>query len=377
MKQKELPQKNLTPDEKIWVVIKEIYDATLLAPKDDFAVVEPQKLESEMLQSDHEQIFKKLVADYKFITVKQAPYIDFISLDSNSRNVYKFKVYDLNFLKQLLDEYHNKYFSSLSKLSGNNFLSVVDVSRDISDALQMTDVNEVKIPIWQALLKFPNLCPIDTVNFRDKYCDLRWQACCYLKNNGYIEDFNIKDKYGHRWEYQITITLDRLKWHDFYKKLSEKAKKRIVYESELKKVEKERLSEPKDIQKITEEAKREIPQTRRPHCVSESGIGYLQFGKFGEKVEIGRETSQPYKLLLCTIEPFGVAKKVDAVFEAIRENVKEKNKGGIYTTQLDKNKKIELIKFAIKELQKESKLRGKLQFKWDNLETKLWLEYIG
>jgi len=32
---------------------------------------------------------------------------------------------------------------------------------------------------------------------------------------------------------------------------------------------------------------------------------------------------------------------------------------------------------GIKELQKGKKLRGKLEFKFDELETKVWLEYTG
>lgn len=366
----QLPEEELPPEEKIWVVLKEISNAIELAPKDDMAVIDPVKLDRFIMRAEQEQIFKKLEKDYNFLKIYTYPYD--LLLDMGGIPSYRFKVFDVDALRQLANEAHTKQFGSLSKLSGSNFLAVVDVSRDISDALQMTDQNDVKIPFLPSLIKFPNLMPADGVNFRDRYCDLRWQACGYLKNNGHIVSFDIEDTIGlHRWEYKITIILDRLKWDNFYEKLAEKADKRIVYESNLKDKKEE------EIQPKKETTEKEIPETQRPMCSSENGIGYLKFGKFGEKIEIGRETSQPYKLLLCVIEPFGVAKKVDAVFEAIRENVKDKSRGGVYTDAFDKNKKIQLIKFTIKELQKENKLRGKLQFKWDDMETKLWLEFIG
>ena len=117
-------------------------------------------------------------------------------------------------------------------------------------------------------------------------------------------------------------------------------------------------------------------QDSRPYCISENGIGYLKFGKHSEKIKIGKVKTQPFKLLQSLTEPFGTAKLVEGVFEAIRENIKKKSKSGTYTSEIDTNKKIQLIEYAIKELQKGNKLKGKLEFKWDDLKTKLWLEYI-
>ena len=56
--------------------------------------------------------------------------------------------------------------------------------------------------------------------------------------------------------------------------------------------------------------------------------------------------------------------------------MKKKSKSGVYTSEIDTKKKNQLIEYVIKELQKDNKLKGKLEFKWDDFKTKLWLEYI-
>jgi len=115
----------------------------------------------------------------------------------------------------------------------------------------------------------------------------------------------------------------------------------------------------------------------RPYCLVEGIWGYLKFGKFGNKIKIGGANSQPFKLLKCLTEPFGVAKSVEVIFEALRENMKHKSKSGVYTGGTDKSQKVKIIEYAVKELQKGNKMRGKLVFRWDDLKIKIWLEYLG
>jgi hypothetical protein len=121
-----------------------------------------------------------------------------------------------------------------------------------------------------------------------------------------------------------------------------------------------------------------IDTHNRPFCLSDEGIGYLKFGKHGKKVKIGRVTSQPFKLLVCLTQPhFGVQKTIDIVFESLRENLRKRNLGE-YTTPPNRQKKFDLIHHsAIKELQKENKFRGKVKVAWDDMKSKMWLEYIG
>jgi len=120
-----------------------------------------------------------------------------------------------------------------------------------------------------------------------------------------------------------------------------------------------------------------IEQIERPYCIIEDKWGFLKFNKQGQKTKIGTTNSQSFKLLKSLTEPFGIAKSVDVVFEAIREGVKYKSKHGVYTSEIDKAQKVKLVGYAIKEVQKENKLRGRLVFKWGNLKEKIWLEYLG
>jgi len=118
-------------------------------------------------------------------------------------------------------------------------------------------------------------------------------------------------------------------------------------------------------------------QDKRPFCIVEGKWGFLKFSKQGQKIKIGGANSQSFKLLKCITEPFGIAKSIEVVFEAVRENMKYKSKRGVYTNDIDRAQKIKIIGFAIKELQKGNKLRGKLAFRWDELKIKVWLEYLG
>jgi len=129
-------------------------------------------------------------------------------------------------------------------------------------------------------------------------------------------------------------------------------------------------TEVKDISKTAQ-------QDSRPYCIVDGKWGFLKFSKQSKKIKIGGKDAQPFKLLQCLTEPFGTAKMIETVFEAIRENLKYKSKKGIYTNGIDKTQKIKLIKNVIKELQKGNKLQGKIIFKRDELNIKVWLEYLG
>jgi len=117
-----------------------------------------------------------------------------------------------------------------------------------------------------------------------------------------------------------------------------------------------------------------FPEEGAPNCSEEKGIGYLNFGT-KKQIKIGVATNQPFKVLRCLIYPFGTAKTVEMVYEAIRENPTRIRKTGIYTTELDRAAKIHAVQFAIKDLQKGKKLKN-LKIKWDKTKSKLWLAYL-
>lgn len=116
----------------------------------------------------------------------------------------------------------------IEKLSRDNFFSVVDVAKDIKDGMEMTPPEQsfVLIPLLQYRVKFQVLYPADGINFRDNYCDLRWNAVKYLKNNGYIEDFKILEGL-HRWDNEIQVFYKTETFLPFYDNLLDVYKKRV------------------------------------------------------------------------------------------------------------------------------------------------------
>ena len=101
----------------------------------------------------------------------------------------------------------------------------------------------------------------------------------------------------------------------------------------------------------------------------EKNIGYFKFYKEAPKIKIGNIRSRHYRLLEALINPVGVAKTVDIVFDAIRLP-KDKIDSRLKDQYLARNRQIDLIKYSMKELQKINGLRNKicLEF-YDNNRT--------
>lgn len=109
-----------------------------------------------------------------------------------------------------------------------------------------------------------------------------------------------------------------------------------------------------------------------PICTEEKGIGYLKFGTNGRKTKISRITSRPYKLLRCLTEPFGVAKPINLVYEALVN----KKDATINNPYLALNIKIRKIEFTIKELQRIPEYSKNLKIHIDKERKIVWLERI-
>lgn len=103
-----------------------------------------------------------------------------------------------------------------------------------------------------------------------------------------------------------------------------------------------------------------ITNTQKPSLVEEDGVGYFKFYKQGEKIPVGKVGTRKYRLLTALIDPIGVAKAIDAVFDAIRIS-KDDSDGRLRDDYLSTSRKMEIIEFAIKELQKIDGLRGKIK----------------
>lgn len=107
-------------------------------------------------------------------------------------------------------------------------------------------------------------------------------------------------------------------------------------------------------------------KAHNPSTIIEKGIGYFKYYKQGKKIKVGYENSRHFKLLKFLIEPINTAKTIDSVFDVIKipkdRNDSMLNSSNIYQT---KERKVNIISYAIKELQKKEGLKGRLKFELD------------
>jgi len=90
----------------------------------------------------------------------------------------------------------------IEELSNINFLAVYDVLQDIKDEMQLSELP--RIPLFQSIIRFPILAPMDSIGHRDRYCDFRSKAVELLKRKNVIKDYKLLEG-GHRWESKIAI----------------------------------------------------------------------------------------------------------------------------------------------------------------------------
>jgi len=123
--------------------------------------------------------------------------------------------------------------------------------------------------------------------------------------------------------------------------------------------------------------KYQTPQSsNHPFCMIKKDRGYLKFGKYGKKVKIGKKDSRPFRLLEYLLETLGVARTVDTVFEVIKLP-NDKNDPLLNEWNTVMTRKVELIQFAIKELQKRKKLQGKIKFEFNETKTQVMAKFLG
>jgi|GEM_PF-6594547 len=122
---------------------------------------------------------------------------------------------------------------------------------------------------------------------------------------------------------------------------------------------------------VTETGKTSVAK-EQPHCIVTGRFGYFKYRKQGENIKIGLATSRHFRLLRCLTDPFGPAKTIDAVFEAIRLE-KDRDDSRLTTTYQAKTRKVELIKNTIKEIQKGRKLS---RIKFHVEPDKIWIELL-
>ncbi|HUW21122.1 MAG TPA: hypothetical protein VMW41_00465 [Candidatus Bathyarchaeia archaeon] len=125
----------------------------------------------------------------------------------------------------------------------------------------------------------------------------------------------------------------------------------------------------------TEDTHKNEKATITPFCETKKNWGYLKFDKFSERIKIGGKDTRHFRLLQCLLEPLGVTKTIEAVFEAIRKP-QDKDDSLLSSWDTKKTRKVNFIEYAIKELQKGNKLKGKIRFQFFDNKTKIKAELL-
>ena len=63
----------MTPEGKIWIILKTIDEMLAIAPSDRPVLVDTRELEKSVSREDNDQIFEKLAKDYRLIEILKKP----------------------------------------------------------------------------------------------------------------------------------------------------------------------------------------------------------------------------------------------------------------------------------------------------------------
>lgn len=115
------------------------------------------------------------------------------------------------------------------KIDNDNFLAIYDVMLDIKKEMNISS-DRIIIPLLQHRVKFTQLLPVDSINMRDKYCEIRWKATEFLKKKGIIKDFKLIKGF-HRWDNKLEIKIEQKEiLENALDKMEAEYKKRIARE---------------------------------------------------------------------------------------------------------------------------------------------------
>jgi hypothetical protein len=112
-----------------------------------------------------------------------------------------------------------------------------------------------------------------------------------------------------------------------------------------------------------------------PLTLVEEGIGFFQFNKNSKKIRIGSPESRKFKLLQSFCSFPNNEREIDSFFESIRVQ-KDNNDSRLQDSATENTRKIELIEYTIKELQKIEELKGRLKHKIYKNNRRIRLEIL-
>lgn len=215
---------SITTEEKIWAVVKAIADGYEIMPSQGSIYLDPRRLVLSVSDVELSQILDRFEKDDKIIKITHRPEDVGVGKENGQ---YCIDIPDTGVFREFLNRAHSRHSGDINRLEANNFLAVSDVAMDILAALQINNNEEVRIQLMPDVIRFSALMPGDGINMRDRYCDYRWKALGYLKDRGYILDFEII-RGDHRWHQKVRVVVDRYDFDKFYDKLGAVYQKRVV-----------------------------------------------------------------------------------------------------------------------------------------------------
>jgi len=96
--------------------------------------------------------------------------------------------------------------SILQKLDDEIFFAILDFSLDTETELAI-GASPIYIPVRRLSIRYPILCPMNSVGAMDRYCELRWKACTFLKTHAFIESAEYCEQGTHRWEGLLKVSV--------------------------------------------------------------------------------------------------------------------------------------------------------------------------
>ncbi|MFH0968985.1 MAG: hypothetical protein V1804_00560 [Patescibacteria group bacterium] len=226
----------------------------------------------------------------------------------------------------------------VEELSDNNFLNVYYIASEIKRELEIALTSKIYIPeshIYSQ--KNPNIpC----------FSNIRNKILYYLKNIGEIEEYHPVN----RGRIGLTV-VSQDKFFLFCSKLADMHNERLAKLNT--------LSKNKEQQEL-------VPSKNNSTTLIENETGYFKFQKQGEKIKIGGKDTRHFRLLRLLCDPIDTARTIEVIFDSIKIP-RDKNDSMLnsFNNIQSINRKLEIVRFAIKELQKIKRIQGKLKFIFD------------
>ncbi len=266
----------MTPQEKILSILQLIDEMRqLCSPMEGITITENDLKEREIPTEDFSRIMRKLSSDGLIFPHTEEE----IQLDGGLTYRYNVIIGDKDRFKNYANKIHTDVHSDISALQGEKFLAIADVLYDIYGQLQITQGPEVSIRIVPQIVRYSSLMPADSVGMRDRYGDLRMEAVRYLHDRNLIVKYEIVHG-GHRWESEVSLSIDRIPFQSFYDRFAEVYEKRVVKDGQNQTPTQSQNALSEEDQRLLENAKNRKAQI----------AALTQILEKAEKEEVGQST---------------------------------------------------------------------------------------